>query len=59
MMTFMHLVWSWMQLLALDMVRWHDEGTRTHMMAIGHLDTLMRVLDTLEMMSIWWIPPPC
>ena len=33
-MTLMPLVWSWSPLLALDMVRWHDEGTHTHMMVI-------------------------
>ena len=34
MIPLMPLVWSWSPLLALDMVRWHDEGTHTHMMAV-------------------------
>ena len=48
MIPLMPLVWSWSPLLALDMVRWHDEGTHTHMMAVWPLDTLMMILVLLK-----------
>ena len=42
------LVWSWSPLLTFDIVRWHDEGTHTHMMVVWHLDTLMMILVLLK-----------